>query len=525
MERRAWLALGLALAGVAIATLSPGIVGLFHDDGVYLVTAKALAEHGEYRIASLPGQPLQSKYPPLYSAMLALAWRAFPNFPENLFWLKALNGGLVAMALYATSRLARRSFTESRSATFAVVVLLGTSPGVIGFCDFTMSDVLFLSLVTSTLAVDASSSRERWTVEAAVAALTAAALLTRSVGVCLAAAVVLERLLRRRWRAAILHAATSVLVAGAWAACASFSRDRGAGPVLEYYLAYEKSALAYLHSDPRLAWSIVSGNLSLARDSALLVVGPAWPLIAPLYMALAVIGVHALVRDGAWLPLLFVGAYLPAVLAHPFAPHRYLVPVLPVFAMAVVAGAARAGKLFARDAGGWSGIVALIAAAPLIFGNVAWWRHRVAPLNDGHVRGWYGVDMGYRWEGFQESFDWIRTHTPADARLASVFDPMYFLFTGRQSVRPWIHHSETYFYPYGNARPFVGKATEVAKELRRLRIDYLVLDPPTGFAEGEAAMQMLRELVNLPEVTGSLVFRSSDRKHEVYRLWQTGNAP
>ena len=39
-------------------------LGAYHDDGVYLATAKAIAEGKGYRIESLPDERWQSKYPP-----------------------------------------------------------------------------------------------------------------------------------------------------------------------------------------------------------------------------------------------------------------------------------------------------------------------------------------------------------------------------------------------------------------------------------------------------------------------------
>ena len=38
-------------------------VGIYHDDGIYLVTAKALAEGKGYRIINLPAELPQTKYP------------------------------------------------------------------------------------------------------------------------------------------------------------------------------------------------------------------------------------------------------------------------------------------------------------------------------------------------------------------------------------------------------------------------------------------------------------------------------
>src|SRR4051794_35516089 len=58
--------------------------GDLHDDSVYFASAKSLAGGGGYRIESLPGEPAQTKYPPLYPLLLSTAWRIDPNFPANL---------------------------------------------------------------------------------------------------------------------------------------------------------------------------------------------------------------------------------------------------------------------------------------------------------------------------------------------------------------------------------------------------------------------------------------------------------
>src|SRR5438128_7525740 len=78
----------LALAAVYLIALRTPAAGIFHDDGVYLVTAKALATGQGYRIASLPGEIFQTKYPPLFPLLLAAAWKLYPRFPDNVAVLK-----------------------------------------------------------------------------------------------------------------------------------------------------------------------------------------------------------------------------------------------------------------------------------------------------------------------------------------------------------------------------------------------------------------------------------------------------
>ena len=51
-----------------------GVTGVYHDDGIYVSTAKALAEGKGYRLINLPDSPTQTKYPPLYPIFLALIW-------------------------------------------------------------------------------------------------------------------------------------------------------------------------------------------------------------------------------------------------------------------------------------------------------------------------------------------------------------------------------------------------------------------------------------------------------------------
>src|SRR6266566_8900950 len=60
------------------------LLSVMSDDGIYLVGAKSLAEGAGYRIQSLPRQPYQTKYPPLYSWLLSWIWKASPRFPANL---------------------------------------------------------------------------------------------------------------------------------------------------------------------------------------------------------------------------------------------------------------------------------------------------------------------------------------------------------------------------------------------------------------------------------------------------------
>src|SRR5580658_5718786 len=85
----------LTVIGVFLAALAPSAylawtlrsmphLGFYHDDSLYWVSAHSLATGDGYRIQSLPGEPYQTKYPPLYPALLAAVWKLNPHFPANL---------------------------------------------------------------------------------------------------------------------------------------------------------------------------------------------------------------------------------------------------------------------------------------------------------------------------------------------------------------------------------------------------------------------------------------------------------
>ena len=85
------------VCAVAASLVVPYPAGIFHDDGVYLVLAKALASGNGYRYLHLPGAPLATHYPPGYPLLLALLWTFAPHFPSNLTIILLANALLLAV--------------------------------------------------------------------------------------------------------------------------------------------------------------------------------------------------------------------------------------------------------------------------------------------------------------------------------------------------------------------------------------------------------------------------------------------
>jgi hypothetical protein len=124
------------------------------------------------------------------------------------------------------------------------------------------------------------------------------------------------------------------------------------------------------------------------------------------------------------------------------------------------------------------------------------------------------------WQGFSETFEWIRNNTDESTILATAYDPMYYLYTGRRSIQPALHKPATYFYPYGHAVPDVGSPDEIRAELKSLGVGFLVIHPLNDYEEQSAYSRLWAGLIRSYRNRLELVFTSSDSKHRIYALPQ-----
>ena len=204
-------------------------------------------------------------------------------------------------------------------------------------------------------------------------------------------------------------------------------------------------------------------------------------------------------------------------------PGRYMLPIVPCIVLLLFRGmnalersiAALGSKrmlvsIFAKCA--WLPLFLLLVV------NGVWFSSFLFQHQMGTTRGLNGQLLRYRWSGFEESFTWIKKNTDTSAILASAYDPMYFLYTGRRAIRPAYHRSASYFYPYGDAQPDVGSVAEIERDLKNLPVDYLIVDPMDGYAEGPATLKLFDDLVASYGPRAQLVFTSSDGKHRIYQL-------
>lgn len=210
--------------------------GKLHDDGILFVSAKSLATGHGFRIASLPEQPAQTKYPILYPLYLSIVWKLNPNFPDNL-WLARLFNWILLIACLALSwlYLRREGFSETR--TILLVALLGLNPYMILFGTNTFSEVFFLCWLLGAFLL-ASRDGFRWAVLAGAAA--GCAYLSRTAGIALLISMPAWYWWRRDLRRAIGFAAGMIPFVLGWMLWSHHNMLHTADQTLIYYTDYIK---------------------------------------------------------------------------------------------------------------------------------------------------------------------------------------------------------------------------------------------------------------------------------------------
>jgi hypothetical protein len=520
--------LGLLVGGASYWSSNKEVLGLFHDDGIYAVVAKSLHDGAGYRVISLPTEPDQTKYPFLYSYILSWLWSLDPKFPDNIGLLKAANAGFLAAVFVLSYLFYRRHVAgeEAESLLFAALVCI--NPAVFSFTDLTVSDILFLLLSLSALVIFDASQQcpSRPGPVALLAVIVALGCLTRSAAVPLAMAAALHFAWSKRYRDLLRYVCLVVLFITPWWLWVRTDSNQTASSLLDYYVSYssESPAFIIMWFDPFGAVEIVWGNLRyIVAALDLIFQSRVIPgLLLPVGLILA-LGLWRSFNDQSVFFRSYVLLYLALVVAWPFNPVRYLIPLVPVVYFFLFRGiyaaevhlnnlmsSATRKKILCH-------LVRLTFALVVVL-HVGWISHYLFNKDVATTRIWFGARLPANWQGFSETFEWIRSHTDDKAVLATVYDPMYYLYTGRRAIRPGLHKPQTYFYPYGQAVADIGAVNEIKSELKALGVHLLVIDPLDGFAEGRAYLRLFNELVRSYRNRPELMFISSDSKHRIYAL-------
>jgi len=521
--------IGLLLGAIAFWGTNTAILGLFHDDGIYAVVAKALAQGDGYRIISLPTTPAQTKYPFLYSYLLSLLWVLNSSFPQNIVLLKGLNMVVFTAIFFVAVAFYRRAAPGSTTAPVVFAVLVCCNPIIFGFTDYVLSDLwlVLLSLCALTLgAGGAEADRASSYRLLLLTGVTGMACLSRSAALPLVFAGAIHTFTVRGWRAAACFLLGVGLFMAPWLAWLWFHWQQPMDSLFAYYTAYDAMGTGAGEWTATIQhhWPVVLGNARYLSDMLeLYYLTPLLPGIGLFFGFFSFIGLFTSARREdvfAWSFLIFSIALL---LVWPFHPGRYLAPLTPLVLLFLFRGMARARSwletvLSNSVSWHWLSRLAWSPVAIILLLDGVWLSSYLLIRDDQTTRALYGSRLPYGWNGFEESFAWIRAHAKPDALLATAYDPMYYLYTGRRAIRPALHRPATYFYPYGGAQPDVGSVQEIKPQLAKLRINYLIVDPLDGYAEGKATVKLLDDLIQSFGSRAEKVFTSTDGKHRIFRI-------
>jgi hypothetical protein len=505
------LLIAMTSAVVGFRLASPRIGS--HDEGVYVATARALADSGEYRLIDLPSQPLQTKYPPLYPALLAVIDRTEGSTPAHLHALKIVNAVALAVIVILTGELAFRLAGDPWRSRVAAALLAGTSLALMSFVDLVQSDLLLVALWLSallTLPTDRDNSRRGllcglWL---------GLGILTRVAGLAFAAGAVLTCARRRLPRALMGLSATTTCLAIPWLLWTIMQRPGPLEPLEQYYVSYEPSAWLMLASAPAVGMRVVVVNaLDYFRSCWLILDSPAMPVGMIVVAGVALGALRVRDRSVLGAALTMSAVYVVIVLGHPMAMARYLLPLasLAVALMGVAVAPAPESPSGALRTFAGVGCVAAVLTA-----HVFELRHYASvPRTAVHVG--FGQTLPASRVGFDESMEWIRRNTATDAVIASGNDTLLFIETGRRAIRPWHHRPLAYNPEYRVSERLPSESIDASAELRRLRVSYLAIDPLLPDLEGAHAAETFRTILEDRADGWTLVFVSSDGAHKIYR--------
>ncbi|MBI3769051.1 MAG: hypothetical protein HY271_11250 [Deltaproteobacteria bacterium] len=525
----------LALAAVVLVAgfvrLVPGVVGAFHDDAVYAITAKALAQGGGYHLINLPGAPPQTKYPILYPAALALLWRSASTLEARLLAMQVATLVAAALALAAAYLYVVRFRYVERVPALAAGVLCASAPNVLYYASAVLSEMPFALLVVASL----------WTTEAyvrvgpttprrALGAGIVAALpfLCRSAGIVVPVAALV--IAARARRSLLWMLAGVALVTLPWI----LWMVRGVGglaaePIVGYqqdYLGHWSTGYFGYGAQSRLVLAAtIFGTNVLKACTAIGEIAfegmtrslyayseRAWVLTTALGAA-AWLAIAVRARRLELLPFTLL-AYLALICSWPWPPDRFLIPILFFLAAAIFALVARAAKrILPSRFRSLAVAVALTAVVPL---NVQTLAEYASVSTRAHFPYFMLPDTPVAWASYRDAFAWLDAHAAADDVLAADFDSMTALYTGHPTIRPFVPRPSSLYY--GGDAPPLGSPSDLVSALATYRVRYLFVSPMPAFPEEDAFYELVGRVQ--AEHPGLLrpMYRGSDPRFVVFEI-------
>ena len=474
--RARWsFAIGVAVAVVLFLAIYLArldrVVGLFVDDAWYVLLAQALATGQGYQLINSPSPGILPTYPPVYSFLLSLAYRLWPSFPANLPLLKSVSILAMLVVGWASWRHFRRDRQWPQWLALVSGLTIALAPSLVFLATSSaMSECVYMMFqLLAVVAIETCARSEQdkrgWRYALLAGALAAAAFLTRSIGVAVIGAGSLYLLKERRWRSAVLFAATAVLLAAPWTLYA-----RRHAPTREQR--FEQGGMIVQPYNVQLwqrrAGDVTAGTVDLSEmpsrfwENTRKVIGnnPARLFLPVFYRSTKLSGEEVLesslnTKLAAWLlsalilpglaltvyrkittaELLVVFTFLIAAI-WPWDTYRFILPLAPFLLFYLLETLRALYKLVQEKLE----IKSLPSSEKILLGVVGF---VLALYLVDHAGYWYARNDPSRAEYlpwrvlFDENkaaLDWLREKTPPDAVVVTENPALVYLYTGRKSM-------------------------------------------------------------------------------------------
>jgi hypothetical protein len=411
-------------------------LGVHHDDSIYWVTAKSLGTGQGYRILSFPGEPFQTKYPPLYPALLSLVWKLDPVFPRNVHWAALLAWLMMPFYLLLVKRVMREfGFSTWWAWGLTAAIALNVTTVLLGLS--LMSELAFSVILLSVLVLAERDDFPSW----ALGLLAGMAFLVRSTALPLALTVPLCFWIRGRRKDALLFTAGMFPAIIAWQIWVRFHQFSATDATSLYYTNYLGFHLKFvtLHDLPILFWTNLAGYFS--GIGQLLIFNPDdgfWATqLSRITSFAALMGVYRLVRKTGKIQFAAYGIGLSVMLLfwHYSPSARFLYALFPLllagFAMEVTHILRMLAAGFRKPKKDERAAAALGSCAMAAYlGLFVWFTYLgLATLMPAMLSG--RRELAQR---NQATYEWIRTQTAADAKFLAYDDAMLYLYTDRHAI-------------------------------------------------------------------------------------------
>jgi hypothetical protein len=499
LDRLAPIAAALITFVIGVAAFRPYPVGIYMDDGVYVILAKAIATGQGLRNLHLPGAPFDTHFPPGFPLLLAALWRINPSFPQNIQLFLLLQAVLLGAVALGTYQFGRRILGWQPRMALAVSLAATLSLPLMSLGAVLYSEVLSLALLMPFLVL--AERRVRHGLSPRDALLLGAyagtiGLVRTQVAIVLVPAMCAVLMLGRQWRAILLFAAAALCLLVPWQVWTAVHDSGVQGLLRGYYGSYGGWFAAGLRAQgAHLVTTTLRLNAGEIAGTIADRVAPwrigEWRIIPVLIATGAVIFGAFRMWNRASVTVLFAAAYVAFVFVWPWLPYRFIWGQWPIFLLLGVSGARQAIESARAGSRPRLAYLAVLGSAALAVGMLR------AEMQTYRSRAWSTPvqrQVGY----VTPLVQWVKGNTRPRDVLVADDEPLVYLFTGRQAMPPLPYTAEEYVRT--RTRPEESRA--LGDLLGRYQARYIVTVVPStrdavrGLARSDSSR--LRELAELP---------------------------